>query len=254
MIGIFDSGVGGLSLLNAVQRVYPFEDCIYISDNKYAPYGEKEINFILERCRKHVDFFIEQGAKIIIIACNTATTIAIHSLRKEFDLPFIGIEPAIKPAITISTSSKIGVIATRATLSSSLYNATKRKYANTDSVVEIIGEGFVEAVESGSIHSKSFQEQLRKTILFFKRHQVRFVVLGCTHYFFLKDEFERIAGGDMIFIEPTEAIIERLKAIYGENHISSSKQAETSIYCSGAGDAVLRILKGQKFRLLQLNY
>ena len=73
MIGIFDSGVGGLSLLNAVQRVYPFEDCIYISDNKYAPYGEKEINFILERCRKHVDFFIEQGAKIIIIACNTAT-------------------------------------------------------------------------------------------------------------------------------------------------------------------------------------
>ena len=254
MIGIFDSGVGGLSLLNAVQKVYPFEDCIYISDNKYAPYGEKELNFILERCRKHVEFFIEQGATIVIIGCNTATTIAIDFLRKEFDLPFIGIEPAIKPAITISTSTKIGVIATRATLSSSLYNTTKLKYANTDTVVEIIGEGFVEAVESDSIHSKSFQEQLRKTILFFKRHEVRFVVLGCTHYFFLKDEFKRIAGDHMVFIEPTEAIINRLKVIYGENHMSSSKKAKTSIYCSGAGDAVVRILKGQKFRLLQLDY
>tara|TARA_B100001093_G_scaffold224987_1_gene215622 strand:- start:5430 stop:6194 length:765 start_codon:yes stop_codon:yes gene_type:complete len=254
MIGIFDSGVGGLSLLNAVQRVYPFEDCLYISDNKHAPYGEKKVSFILERCRKHIEFFIEQGARIIIIACNTATTIAIKSLRKEFDLPFIGIEPAIKPAITISTSSKIGVIATRATLSSSLYNTTKGKYANPESVVEVIGEGFVEAVESGSIQSKSFQEQLRETIFFFKRHEVRYVVLGCTHYFFLKDEFERIAGDTMKFIEPTEAIINRLQAIYGENRMSSSKQAKTSIYCSGAGDAVLRILKGQKFRLLQLDY
>ena len=99
MIGIFDSGVGGLSLLNAVQKAYPSEDCIYISDNKYAPYGEKKIDFILERCQKHAEFFIEQGVRLIIIACNTATTIAISALRETYDIPFVGIEPAIKPAI-----------------------------------------------------------------------------------------------------------------------------------------------------------
>ena len=254
MIGIFDSGVGGLSLLNAVQKAYPSEDCIYISDNKYAPYGEKKIDFILERCQKHAEFFIEQGVRLIIIACNTATTIAINALRETYDIPFVGIEPAIKPAIQLSTSSKIGVIATRATLSSTLYNATKQKYASTSNVVERVGEGFVEAVESGNTQSETFQNKLRETVLFFEAHKVNFVVLGCTHYFFLKEQLARIAGNKMKFIEPTEAVINRLKDIYRENDVRQPKESKSLIYCSGAMDAVQRILKDRQFSLLKLQY
>ena len=150
-IGVFDSGIGGLSIWKEIIQLLPFESTIYLADSKYAPYGAKSHEEITELCIKNTEVLLRLGAKIIVVACNTATTNAIKYLRANYDVPFIGIEPAIKPAALQSKNKSIGILATKGTLNSSLFSNTSEKYAQEIQTIEVIGTGLVPLIEQGKI-------------------------------------------------------------------------------------------------------
>ena len=149
-IGIFDSGSGGLSVYREIVKLLPYERYVYYADNAHCPYGEKTAGFIQDRARTITDFLLGQGADIIVVACNTATAAAIATLREEYpDVPFVGMEPAVKPAALGTETGVIGVLATAGTLKGSKYLKTKGRFEDDVHIVEHVGEGFVELVENG---------------------------------------------------------------------------------------------------------
>lgn len=184
-IGIFDSGVGGLTVWKEVSALLPWEDTVYLADSAHAPYGEKPPEAILQRSlvctRKLMDF----GAKMVIVACNTATTNAIAELRRQFPIPFIGIEPAIKPAALQSASGTIGVLATRGTLASELFARTSRSYGAQIRILEQEGEDLVARIEAGTLEQPELGEKLRAMLQPMVDQGMDHLVLGCTHYPFL---------------------------------------------------------------------
>lgn len=207
-IGIFDSGVGGLSVFREIRKVLPEEAYIYYSDSANCPYGEKSIEFIIERCREITEFLLRNGADIIVVACNTATAAAIKTLRTEYSdvsdkevrervlgitegridhVLFIGMEPAIKPAAQMTVSGVIGVLATAGTLKSEKYLRHKEKYASDIRIVEHIGEGFVELVEKGATSGTDAEAVVRSSLEPLIAAGADTIVLGCTHYPFLSD-------------------------------------------------------------------
>ena len=151
MIGIFDSGTGGLSVFREIYRLLPEERYIYYSDNANCPYGEKSREYIIDRARFITSFLIGQGADIVVVACNTATAAAISTLREEFPICFIGMEPAVKPAAQTTATGVVGVLATAGTLKATKYIDTREKWAHDVKIVEHIGQGFVELVENGTV-------------------------------------------------------------------------------------------------------
>ena len=163
-IGIFDSGAGGLSIWKEISLLMPKESTVYISDAKYAPYGSKGKEAIIKRSIINTEKLLDMGAKIIVVACNTATTSAITSLRKTYKVPFIGVEPAIKPAALATNTNKIGVLATKGTLSSALFYKTSKKYTQNKTVLEIEGKGIVELIESGKLHSQEMKKLLIESL------------------------------------------------------------------------------------------
>ena len=147
-IGIFDSGSGGLSVLREIRKILPQERFIYWSDNAHCPYGEKTAGYIIDRSRAITDFMLSKGARAVVVACNTATAAAIATLRAEYDIPFVGMEPAVKPAASGTRSGVVGVLATAGTLSAPKYLNIKGQYADAVRIAESVGRGFVELVES----------------------------------------------------------------------------------------------------------
>ena len=159
-IGIFDSGVGGLSIWKEIRQLLPLESTLYLSDSKHAPYGPKGSKAILELSIKNTEYLIDKGCKLIVVACNTATTNAIEFLRTNYKVPFIGIEPAIKPAALQTQTKRIGILATKGTLSSHLFHKTSQLYSNELVVVEQVGNGIVELIEQGQLYSKEMRDLL----------------------------------------------------------------------------------------------
>ena len=158
-IGIFDSGIGGTSIWSAIHDLLPNEKTIYLADSKNAPYGQKSKEQIIALSIKNTDFLLEMNCKLIVVACNTATTNAIKELRAKYDIPFIGIEPAIKPAVTHSKTQIIGILATQGTLNSELFNKTTEKYHDTK-IIEQVGHGLVQLIENGEINSPEMTKLL----------------------------------------------------------------------------------------------
>ncbi len=191
-IGIFDSGIGGLTIWDHIRRRMPSEDTLYLADSVNAPYGKREPGEILELSRKNTRWLLERGAKMIVVACNTATTNAIDRLRAEFPVPFIGIEPAIKPAALGSRTGKIGVLATRGTLSSSLFATTSRNFAGGIRILEQEGKGLVERIESGGSGDPVLREELAGMLEPMLREGIDHLVLGCTHYPLLRPVLETL--------------------------------------------------------------
>ena len=152
-IGLFDSGIGGTSIWKAIHELLPNESTIYLADSAHAPYGEKSKETILELSKKNTEYLLNAGCKLIVVACNTATTNAIKELRALYNVPFIGIEPAIKPAALSSKTQTIGILATKGTLSSELFNKAVEAYTTT-TIVEQIGHGLVELIEAGQLDSE----------------------------------------------------------------------------------------------------
>lgn len=194
MIGIFDSGVGGLSVFREIRKVLPSEQYLYFSDSAHCPYGEKSREYIIDRARTITRFLLDRGADIIVVACNTATAAAIADLRKEFNVRFIGMEPAVKPAVLSTRTGVVGVLATAGTLKADKYLNTREKWAEGVRIAEHVGQGFVELVEKGCLTGKEAEDIVRISLKPLLDEGADRIVLGCTHYPFLSDTIARIAS------------------------------------------------------------
>lgn len=216
-IGLFDSGVGGISIWQAVKQILPNEHTIYLADNKNAPYGEKTKDEIIALSEKNTEFLLNQNVKLIIVACNTASTNAIPHLRQKYKVPFIRIQPAIKPAGLQSKTKVIGLLATQATLKSAMLAELKQIIPTQD--IEIIGQygkGLVEIVENNRMESPETYDLLQKYLQPMLIKNVDQLVLGCTHYPFLIPQMKKIVGNQMQIIEPGIAIARQTKRILTE--------------------------------------
>lgn len=231
-IVLFDSGVGGTSILKEVIDLLPYEDCIYLADSKNAPYGERPPEEIIRLSQKNTELALSMHAKLVIVACNTATTNAIAWLRKEYDIPFIGIEPAIKPAALNSKAKRIGVLATKGTLSSELFKQTSQNFTHGIEVVEVVGKGIVEAVEGGWADTKSFLNQLKPQIQAFIDEDIDYLVLGCTHYPYIIPQLRSLLPDDIRIIDSGRAVAaQTLAVLKSKNLLSASKtKGDITIY------------------------
>lgn len=228
-IGIFDSGLGGVSVWKEVVELLPNESFIYFADSGHCPYGEKSPDEICQMSEYITRFLIEKGCKAIVIACNTATAAAIQHLRKQFDVPFIGIEPAVKPAAKASKTGVIGILATKGTLEGRLFKETRDKYANDIEVLMQVGTGLVEIVERNQIDAPASLELVKKYIEPMVKKGVDQIVLGCTHYPFLIELFDKISNGEATTINPAPAVARQLKRVLEKNDLLE-KTPQTSKY------------------------
>ena len=238
MIGIFDSGIGGLSVYREIRKVLPEQSYIYYSDNAHCPYGEKSREYIIDRAREITKFLLEKGCEIIVVACNTATAAAIATLREEFPIKFIGMEPAIKPAAKATKTGVVGVLATAGTLKATKYIDTRAKWAQNVSIVEHIGQGFVELVEKGITTGPEAETTVRTSLLPLLDAGADMIVLGCTHYPFLSDTIKKVASeaypDRMIeVIDPAPAVARHLMEVMAEEGISSGNGFSIELHASG---------------------
>jgi glutamate racemase len=218
-IGIFDSGVGGITIWKTLTEHLPYESTYYLADSKNAPYGQNTKEKILNLCIKNTEFLIAKGCKIIVVACNTATTNTIEILRERYAIPFIGIEPAIKPAALKTKNKSIGILATKGTLSSRLFNETSKKYLKDICVTEQIGEGLVELIEKGKLESSEVEELLETFLLPMLKNRIDCLVLGCTHYPFLISKIKKITGDSIEIIDSGLAVAKQTKFILAKNKL-----------------------------------
>lgn len=218
-IGIFDSGVGGITIYEEIHKLLPNENIIYLADSKNAPYGEKPKEKIIEFSVKNTDFLIKNNCKLIVVACNTASTNAVKYLRENYNIPFIRVQPAIKPAAIHSRTKKVGILATKSTLKSDLLLETSQKFAQGVEVFHQIGEGLVTLIENGKIHSLEMRELLKKYINPMLEKNIDHLVLGCTHYPFLRSEIEKIIGEKVRILDSGEAIARQTKVILQQENL-----------------------------------
>ncbi len=212
-IGIFDSGIGGTSIWREVSKMLPYEDTLYLADSKNAPYGERTKDQIVQLSIKNVEFLKNKGCKLVIVACNTATTNAIKELRELYNIPLIGIEPAIKPAALNSRTKTVGVLATKGTLSSDLFHHTSENHANGITVLEQEGTGLVELIEKGEVYSDRTRELLQKYLEPMLKKGIDQLVLGCTHYPYLIPLLKEMLPQNIIIIDSGEGVAKQTKNI-----------------------------------------
>lgn len=206
-IGIFDSGVGGLSVLREIRDQFPREDLIYIADQIHVPYGIRSRQQVLEYSEGIIRFLIREGVKIIVLACNTASAVALADLRKKYpDLPFVGMEPAVKPAAEETSTGVVGVLATPATFQGDLYATTVEKFARGVKVLQDTCPGLVDQIESGKIDHPRTREILQKALDPMLKQNVDKVVMGCTHYPFVIPIIKEIVGDQVRVIDPAPAV------------------------------------------------
>lgn len=215
MIGIFDSGTGGLSVFKEIRKLLPEERYIYYSDNAHCPYGEKSREYIIERSREITRFLLDKGCDIIVVACNTATAAAIAVLREEFPVRFIGMEPAVKPAVKSTRTGVVGVLATAGTLKADKYLNTREKFSEGVKITEHVGQGFVELVEKGCLTGREAEDVVRASLKPLLDEEADRIVLGCTHYPFLWDTIAKIASElyperEIEIIDPAPAVARHL--------------------------------------------
>ena len=230
MIGIFDSGAGGMSVFREIVRLLPDESYIYYADNAHCPYGEKSARFIRERAKSITETLLDRGAGIIVVACNTATAAAISFLRDSFpSIRFIGMEPAVKPAALGTRSGVIGVLATAGTLQGSKYLDTKGKYEDDVTIAEQVGHGFVELVERGILDGPEAEETVRNSLQPLLDRGADTIVLGCTHYPFLLPVMRRIAGPTVRIIDPAPSVARHLIYVMVQERLLSEAEATRAL-------------------------
>lgn len=212
-IGVFDSGVGGTSIWKEIQKLLPLENIIYLADSKNAPYGNKSPEEITTLSIKNTKKLLELECKIIVVACNTATTNSISTLRNQFTTPIIGIEPAIKPAALKTKSKSIGILATKGTLSSALFSKTYKEFTKEIQVVEVIGEGLVPLIEEGKLESDEMLQLLKKHTQPMIAANVDYIVLGCSHYPYLVPALKQILPENIEIIDSGEAVAKQTKMV-----------------------------------------
>jgi glutamate racemase len=210
-VGVFDSGVGGVSVLREIRRELPGEDLIYVADSEYTPYGDRPAAVIIERSIAMVQFLVDQRAKAVVVACNTATGIAVDMLRARFAMPIVAIEPAVKPAVSQTRSGVVGVLATTQTLSSPRFSKLVDAHAGGVRVVAQASPGLVEQVEAGELSSAATRLLVEQYVRPLLDEGADTIVLGCTHYPFLSAVIQAVAGPDVTVIDPAVAVARELR-------------------------------------------
>lgn len=207
MIGVFDSGVGGLTVWREIVRQLPGEDTLYLADQAHVPYGSRSLGEVRQFSEAISRFLLDQGARVIVVACNTASAAALHHLRRTFpEVPFVGMEPAVKPAVERTHSGVVGVLATEATFQGELFASLLDRYAGDTEVFTQVCPGLVNVVETGALETSETEALLRTYLLPLIEAGVDQLVLGCTHYPFLRPTIERIAGKGVSIIDPAPAV------------------------------------------------
>lgn len=224
-IGVFDSGMGGLSVWRELRKALPEESIVYLADGKNCPYGDKPVAEVAEATERAVEELLRHDVKLIVVACNTATAVAIESLRSRYpQIPFVGMEPAVKPAALSSKSGTIGILATRAALGGELFHNSCERYGHDVRILAAVGEGFVEAVEEGAEADEQTLEAVRRAVEPLVSEGADKIVLGCTHYPFLKAAIEQVVSNrEVEIIDPAPAVARRTKWLIEEHHIAAQK-------------------------------
>ena len=253
-IGLFDSGVGGTSIWNEIHNLLPNENTIYLADSKNAPYGQKSKEEIIDLSFKNTEFLLNQNCKIIVVACNTATTNAIKELRTKYDVPFIGIEPAIKPAALQSKTQTIGILATKGTLNSELFHKSVANHPDVK-IIEQIGHGLVQLIENGDIDAAEMEELLKSYLNPMVEKNIDYLVLGCSHYPYLIPQIKKIIPPKIKIIDSGEAVAKQTQKILEQNNLLNlSKSKSSQIFYTNGEPEVLKNILGNNKTVIYKNF
>lgn len=240
-VGVFDSGVGGLSVLAEIARLLPNESLLYVADCGNIPYGEKSPEFIRQRCRTVAGFFQEQGVKALVLACNTATVAAAADLREQFPhWPLVGMEPAVKPAAAATRSGVVGVLATTGTLQSAKFAALLDRFATDVQVVTQPCPGLVECIESGDLNSPALRQLLQGYVEPLLAAGCDTIILGCTHYPFLRPLLSQMVPPSVAIIDTGAAVARQLQRLLAERELLATGPARPAEFWTSADPHHLR--------------
>lgn len=258
-IGIFDSGVGGLAVYRAARKLLPHQAFVYVADSGFAPYGSRESAYITRRVTEIADALVNNGAKALVVACNTATVTTVTALRAKHSLPIIGIEPAIKPAAAASRNGRIVVLTTQRTAESAAVAQLCVRYGAHVQIILQPCPGLADQVESGNIDGDEVKKMLRQYLAPAISLTSDVVVLGCTHFTFLTDQIQNLAGPQATIIEPSEAVARQLAHRLSSSQMTSANQAQateafytTATSPSAVGDVMSKLL-GRRIEVLAAN-
>jgi glutamate racemase len=242
-IGVFDSGVGGLSVLRELCRVLPHEEFLYVADQAHVPYGARELSEVRRFSFGIVEFLLRRESKLIVVACNTASAAALEPLRKAHPrFPFVGMEPAIKPAAEESLRGVIGVIATDATFQGALFESVVHRYARGVKVITHTCPGLVEKIEAGEVEGPAVEEMLRSQLASLLAAGIDELVLGCTHYPFATRVLQNIFGPGVRIIDPAPAVARQTARVLARHHLEGSETpGRVECFTSGDPDSFSRI-------------
>ena len=253
-IGLFDSGIGGTSIWAEIHYLLPNEDTIYLADSKNAPYGQKSKEEIIHLSSKNTELLLEMNCKLIVVACNTATTNAIATLRAKYKVPFIGIEPAIKPAALNTQTQKIGILATKGTLNSELFYKNVEKFQDIQ-IIEQIGFGLVELIEKGEINSPEMNKLLTSYLKPMINNNIDYLVLGCSHYPYLIPQIKKILPKHIQIIDSGEAVAKQTKNILhekvGERKLTTKS---TQLFYTNTNSKVLTEVLKNKYQVITKDF
>lgn len=253
-IGLFDSGIGGTSIWKEVHALMPFENTIYLADSKNAPYGLKSKEEIIALSCKNTELLLNNNCKIIVVACNTATTNAIKELRSKYKVPFIGIEPAIKPAALQTKTQTIGILATKGTLNSELFHQSVANHPDVK-IIEQIGHGLVQLIENGDINSPEMEELLKSYLNPMVEKNIDYLVLGCSHYPYLIPQIKKIIPDHIKIIDSGEAVAKQTQKILEQNHLlNKSKEKNSQIFYTNSETAVLETILNHEEKVIFKNF
>ncbi len=252
-IGVFDSGIGGTSIWSAIHDLLPNEKTIYLADSKNAPYGQRSKDEIVALSKKNVEFLLENNCKLIVVACNTATTNAIRELRADYDIPFVGIEPAIKPAANNSQTQVIGILATKGTLNSELFNKTAEMFQNTK-IIEQVGHGLVQLIEDGNLYSPEMTQLLESYLQPMIEANIDYLVLGCSHYPYLIPQIKKILPDHIKIIDSGEAVARQTKNLLRDKVGFSESTDHDPIFYVNSDPKVLESILEHKYPVIKKDF
>ena len=244
-VGVFDSGVGGLSVLRAMRQLMPEEEILYFADQGHVPYGPRPMEQVRDFSEAITRFLLAQGAKLIVVACNTASAAALHHLRERFpEVSFVGMEPAVKPAAEHTRSGVVGVLATPATFQGALYASVLERFANGVQVLQHTCPGLVGQIEKGDLDGEATHAILEDALRPMLDRGIDTVVLGCTHYPFVIPLIERIAGSQVRVIDPAPAVAKQAKRLLDASGLKNlmRKTPPVRFYTSGVAEALTILL------------
>ncbi len=236
-IGIFDSGVGGLSVLKAIRTELPQEDLIYVGDQVHVPYGSRSLDEVRKLSQGVTRFLIDQGVKLIVVACNTASAAALHYLRQQYpNIPFVGMEPAVKPAAEYTHTGKVGVIATPATFQGELYASVVERFAQGVEIFQDTCPGLVNQIELGRLNTPKTRRILEQALLPMLSEGIDTVVLGCTHYPFVMPLIQKIVGDKVRVIDPAPAVAKQVRRLLERNGILNILKPKGTLHYMTSGN------------------